>query len=401
MVEEIRSYAQNFEDVILWRALKGINNGFYIDIGAHDPVMGSVTKLFYENGWCGINVEPVSGVFERLAKDRDRDVNLKACIGSRDGEVTLYDVKPSGLATLDQEVASEYKRKGHEVKELRVPIYKLDSIFTLKNQEVHFLKVDVEGAEKEVLLGINFQYIRPWIVVVEATYPNMPKPTHNSWEYILEDAGYEFVYFDGLNRFYLATEKEYLKDSFTTPPNYFDHFNLDKSSFFCRELSKDIDQLNSTIGDLQSSSAILQDRVDLLLDNEKSLKARIEELESALQQKCSELSSVYGSRSWRLVRAIQLAKHQALALFDIKKVKARVRSSLKVIFKSRFAYKLANALRRLSPKLYGRLHRYIFLTVLEQSHAVDVASLSVNALNDRELQIYHKLKEAFLRQGKA
>ena len=28
------SYAQNFEDVMLWRALKHISEGFYIDIGA-------------------------------------------------------------------------------------------------------------------------------------------------------------------------------------------------------------------------------------------------------------------------------------------------------------------------------------------------------------------------------
>jgi len=49
-------YAQNFEDVMLWRALKHIKNGFYIDIGAWDPVIDSVSNLFYENGWRGINV---------------------------------------------------------------------------------------------------------------------------------------------------------------------------------------------------------------------------------------------------------------------------------------------------------------------------------------------------------
>ncbi len=33
------SHAQNFEDVILWRALKHVQNGFYIDVGAQDPVI--------------------------------------------------------------------------------------------------------------------------------------------------------------------------------------------------------------------------------------------------------------------------------------------------------------------------------------------------------------------------
>lgn len=53
------SYAQNYEDVMLHRALKGVEKGFYIDVGANDPVQYSVTKAFYERGWRGINIEPI------------------------------------------------------------------------------------------------------------------------------------------------------------------------------------------------------------------------------------------------------------------------------------------------------------------------------------------------------
>ena len=34
------------EHVMLWRALKHVGRGFYIDIGANDPVVDSVTKAF-------------------------------------------------------------------------------------------------------------------------------------------------------------------------------------------------------------------------------------------------------------------------------------------------------------------------------------------------------------------
>ncbi|RQU92579.1 FkbM family methyltransferase, partial [Burkholderia cenocepacia] len=44
------SFAQNQEDVMLWRALGHVHNGFYIDVGAADPVDLSVTKLFYDHG---------------------------------------------------------------------------------------------------------------------------------------------------------------------------------------------------------------------------------------------------------------------------------------------------------------------------------------------------------------
>ena len=44
---EFVSYAQNFEDVMLWRALKHVENGYYVDIGAQDPVFDSVSLAFY------------------------------------------------------------------------------------------------------------------------------------------------------------------------------------------------------------------------------------------------------------------------------------------------------------------------------------------------------------------
>lgn len=64
------SYAQNLEDVILFRALKGVEQGFYIDAGAQDPEIDSVTKAFYERGWRGINIEPVERWFQDLVADR-------------------------------------------------------------------------------------------------------------------------------------------------------------------------------------------------------------------------------------------------------------------------------------------------------------------------------------------
>jgi hypothetical protein len=74
-------------------------------------------------------------------------------------------------------------------------------------KEIHFLKIDVEGAEKEVLQSFSFT-IKPWIVVVEATLPNSNIDASSSWEYILTNNNYTFVYFDGINKFYLSDEKQ-------------------------------------------------------------------------------------------------------------------------------------------------------------------------------------------------
>jgi hypothetical protein len=64
------SHAQNFEDVMLWRCFGQLESGFCIDIGADDPVVDSITKSFYENGWSGINIDPSDNSFTKLEADR-------------------------------------------------------------------------------------------------------------------------------------------------------------------------------------------------------------------------------------------------------------------------------------------------------------------------------------------
>ena len=49
-------HAQNFEDVLLARCFEAQATGFYVDVGAEDPDIGSVTRHFYERGWRGLNV---------------------------------------------------------------------------------------------------------------------------------------------------------------------------------------------------------------------------------------------------------------------------------------------------------------------------------------------------------
>ena len=55
---------------MLWRALGRIENGFYIDVGAHDPVVDSVSKAFYEHGWRGLHVEPLPEYAAVIRQDR-------------------------------------------------------------------------------------------------------------------------------------------------------------------------------------------------------------------------------------------------------------------------------------------------------------------------------------------
>lgn len=220
------SYAQNAEDVILFRALGHVANGFYIDVGAQDPVNDSVTRAFYDRGWRGINVEPVQRWFDRLNEDRPLDTNLQVIVADHNGIETIREVVDTGLSTVDADIARQHLLGGHAVHEFEVRATTLDDICRENAVgTIHFLKVDVEGHEAKVLAGASFEVYRPWVLLIEATAPNSQVETHGAWEPGLLGRGYVFVYADGLNRFYVASEKyEELKDFFRYPPNFFDDY---------------------------------------------------------------------------------------------------------------------------------------------------------------------------------
>jgi len=219
------SYAQNYEDVMLARALRGVDYGFYIDVGAQDPVDDSVTKAFYEMGWHGINIEPVTHWFQRVEADRPRDINLQLAVSDRPGTLHLFEVVGSGLSTTTLAFAQQHALEGHQIRESDVRCVTLDSICeTQKVDVVHFLKIDCEGSEAAALRGLSLQHVRPWIILLEATEPNSQKPAYEEWEPSLVGRGYHFVYADGLNRFYVADEHAELDAAFSVPPNVFDSF---------------------------------------------------------------------------------------------------------------------------------------------------------------------------------
>ncbi len=221
----LNSYAQNFEDVILHRALKGVGNGFYIDVGAHDPCSDSVSLAFYELGWRGIHVEPNAFYAGRLREARPDEEVLEALLGDENGSLPFYLVGDTGLSTADAKIAARHELAGFETVLSSVRSLKMsDFLDRVGEREIHWLKIDVEGFERQVIEGWAPARARPWIVVIESTLPNSPEPSHADWEPTLLAYGYEFVYFDGLNRFYVSKLKPELKAAFGLAPNVFDGF---------------------------------------------------------------------------------------------------------------------------------------------------------------------------------
>ena len=210
---------------MLWRALRHLPSGFYVDVGAQDPVVDSVSKAFYDAGWRGAHVEPVAEYAELLRKARPDEQVFQVALGVKAGTQKFFVVPNTGLSTSIKSIAERHRNEQkYAVTEIRVPCLTLDQVFEAINRpEIHWLKIDVEGAEREVLSGWNAKRFRPWIIVVEATLPNSTIENFEQWEHLVLDADYRLVYQDGLNRFYISAEHAAeLAPSFKTPPNVFD-----------------------------------------------------------------------------------------------------------------------------------------------------------------------------------
>jgi FkbM family methyltransferase len=221
------SYAQNFEDVMLWRALQHVEAGFYIDIGAQDPIVDSVSQAFFERGWRGIHLEPTAQYAGMLRQQRPGDLVIQAAVGETFTELPFFEIPNTGISTLDEGIADQHRERGFDVRATVVPVITLASVLEMAGpRQIHWMKIDVEGYERQVLGSWGQGDIRPWIVVVESTLPLTQLPSHEAWEGLLTSRGYEFAYFDGLNRFYVAREHADLRSAFALPPNVFDGFSL-------------------------------------------------------------------------------------------------------------------------------------------------------------------------------
>ncbi|SCX72734.1 FkbM family methyltransferase [Variovorax sp. EL159] len=226
--EAFTSYAQNFEDVVLWRALKHVPQGLYVDIGAEHPVLASVSKAFYERGWRGIHVEPAPYYATMLQQDRPGEQILQVALSDHEGTLDLHVIENLEITTAGRVLADPHQealRLTHTT--IQAPMLTMKTaLASLAGQEVHWLKINVDGREEQVLRGWDSQFLRPWIIVIRTTVSMQTKLHYEGINRLLLDANYEFVSFDGVNRFYVASERSELTPRLQTPPNVFDGVEL-------------------------------------------------------------------------------------------------------------------------------------------------------------------------------
>lgn len=176
-------YSQEKQDEYLnTNVFKGYENGFFVDVGAHDGITINNTLYFQKkNNWKGINIEPVKEIYNKLVLNRPVDINLNMAISENDGvapfyQNTGYTEMLSGL--IDNYDPRHFQRLMNEnlfyhsqTDVIQVKTARLETIFDQYNvKHVNYLSIDVEGAEFSVIKSINFNKVFIDVIGFESNY---------------------------------------------------------------------------------------------------------------------------------------------------------------------------------------------------------------------------------------
>ncbi len=161
----IRYYSQVYQDYYLDRYIfNGKENGVFLDVGANDPIQINNTYFFEHNRkWSGLAFEPMPKMNQRWKELREVEC-IQIALGCQSGEIEFCEYEDDSMSG----VANEVDYNGKVVNKYTVKVETLANILKqYKITHVDFMTLDVEGAELDVLRGIDFDAVSIDYIVIE------------------------------------------------------------------------------------------------------------------------------------------------------------------------------------------------------------------------------------------
>lgn len=171
-------------------------NGFFVDVGANDPIDGSQTWHLEQKGWRGVLVEPQPKLAQKLREQRSALVFACACSSPQNAGKML----PFQLAGIQSSLNLNFFVAGMRKEGvIEVPVRTLDDILIEAKAPVpiDLLSIDVESHEIDVLSGLTLTRWRPRLIFIEDIVFNLR--LHR----VLRSRGYKWVRRTGLNSWYV------------------------------------------------------------------------------------------------------------------------------------------------------------------------------------------------------
>jgi len=208
-VEPLFSFSECGEDAMVIRYLRDIrqiHKGIYIDIGANSPVQGNNTMSMYLEGWRGVIVEPNPSMIPGYKRIRPGDTIVQKVVSSKDHlSLTFYEMEPNLVSTLNPDVVAYHEKIGYRlIRESQVESISLNTLCGMFNEPVHFVSIDTEGHEYEILSTFDFNRFKPMMFCLETVMEDEAF-LENSIA-LLEKNGYEIYGKTGKNTLLIRKE---------------------------------------------------------------------------------------------------------------------------------------------------------------------------------------------------
>lgn len=185
------TYSQEGEDILLHRIFYNETRGFYVDIGAHHPFRFSNTKLLYDMGWRGINIEPNPDVAELFEKWRPNDINLSVGVSLEKGQLKYFRFDHAALNSFSEEVKKSLLPRLKDTLEIETaPLRDILKKHLKPGQSIDFMNVDAEGMDLEILQSNDWNQFRPSAIMIEAEHGTIDNLLESEMHLFLKEKGY-------------------------------------------------------------------------------------------------------------------------------------------------------------------------------------------------------------------
>jgi len=151
--------------------------GFYVDVGANDPVRDS-NSWFFDRclGWDGICIEPNPQLAEKIRSVRSCRV-VEKCISDSKGHLTfavpLTLRHQLAFVEEDNDMHIMQKMEGTSYNRTVTECDTLQSLFDKYDvHKVDYMDFDIEGYELKALSGINFSAVEVDFISIENSFHN-------------------------------------------------------------------------------------------------------------------------------------------------------------------------------------------------------------------------------------
>lgn len=184
---------------ILESVFPEIEDGYFLDVGSGDGTVDSNTKALESRGWRGICIDP----FPSHMEDRTCQM-LKEVVFSEAGKLVTF--QASGELGGITETLGAWKDRALEARAVEFTTTTLRDILERSNAPrfIHFVSLDIEGAELEALKAFPFETHRIGALAVEHNYE---EPKRSAILALLKRHGYRRTHSWQQDDFYLPERR--------------------------------------------------------------------------------------------------------------------------------------------------------------------------------------------------